>query len=208
MAKKTEIDTKTLNTLAYQLLETEVGGVSIYEKALECVVNDDLREEWTEYLEQTREHVKVARRVVEALGLDPDDKNGPGRKIVRMHAATLIEMMSAALEESDPGTAELVACECVVTAETKDHMNWSLLEHAMKGVKGEAGAVLKDAYEQVEDEEDEHIYHSKGWARELWIKALGLPAELPPPEERKDVKTAIGAERAKKARKPSARPPS
>jgi hypothetical protein len=40
-----------------------------------------------------------------------------------------------------------------------------------------------------------------GWARELWIESLGLPAVLPPPEEEKDVKTAIGAARAKMARK-------
>ena len=33
--------------------------------------------------------------------------------------------------------------------------------------------------------------------------ALGLPAVLPPPEEEKDVKTAIGAARAKQARKPT-----
>lgn len=30
---------------------------------------------------------------------------------------------------------------------------------------------------------------------------LGMPAVLPPPEEKKEVKTAIGAARAKKARK-------
>jgi hypothetical protein len=39
-----------------------------------------------------------------------------------------------------------------------------------------------------------------GWARELWIESLGLPAVLPPPEEEKSVKTAIGAARAKLAR--------
>ena len=39
------------------------------------------------------------------------------------------------------------------------------------------------------------------WSRGLWIESLGLPAVLPPPEEEKEVKTAIGAARAKKARK-------
>jgi hypothetical protein len=39
-----------------------------------------------------------------------------------------------------------------------------------------------------------------GWARELWIESLGMPAVLPPPEEEKDVKTAIGAARAKQSR--------
>jgi hypothetical protein len=32
---------------------------------------------------------------------------------------------------------------------------------------------------------------------DLWIESLGLPAVLPPPEEKKDVKTAIGAARVK-----------
>jgi hypothetical protein len=60
--------------------------------------------------------------------------------------------------------------------------------------------VLKEALEQVEEEEDEHLYHTTGWSRE-WIQSLGLPAVIPPPEEEKDVKTAIGAARAKQARK-------
>ena len=59
---------------------------------------------------------------------------------------------------------------------------------------------MKAACEEVEEQEDEHIYHSKGWCRELWIQSLGMPAVLPPPEEEKDVKTAIGAARAEKAR--------
>jgi len=67
-------------------------------------------------------------------------------------------------------------------------------------VKGETAKVLKDACERVEPEEDEHLYHTKGWARELWIESLGMKAVLPPPEEVKDVDTAIGAARAEKAR--------
>jgi len=35
----------------------------------------------------------------------------------------------------------------------------------------------------------------------LWLDSLGFPAVLPPPEEEKDVKTAIGAARAKQERK-------
>ena len=41
---------------------------------------------------------------------------------------------------------------------------------------------------------------SKGWCRELWIQSLGMDAVLSPPEEQKDVKTAIGASRAEQAR--------
>jgi hypothetical protein len=68
-------------------------------------------------------------------------------------------------------------------------------------MKGTMADALKEADEQVEDEEDEHLYHTKGWARELWIEFLRMPAALPLPEEEKDVKSAIGAARARLARK-------
>jgi hypothetical protein len=60
--------------------------------------------------------------------------------------------------------------------------------------------LLMPAYQQVEQEEDEHLYHTQGWTRELWIEALGMPAVLPPPEEERDVTTAEEAAKAKKAR--------
>jgi hypothetical protein len=80
-------------------------------------------------------------------------------------------------------------------------LNWELIAQVAEKSKGEDRKALKDAIEQVEKEEDEHLYHTTGWARELWIESLGLPAVIPPPEEEKDVKTAIGAARAKQARK-------
>jgi hypothetical protein len=110
-----------------------------------------------------------------------------------------------ALSSGPPEGAQLVAAECVVLAETKDHMNWELLGQVAKKSKGDEKKFLEAAQEKVEDEEDEHLYHTQGWTRELWIQSLGMPAQLPPPEEKKDVKTAIGAARAKQARKPTSR---
>jgi hypothetical protein len=109
--------------------------------------------------------------------------------------------MEMALSSGDPAAAEIVAAECVVLAETKDHLNWELIGQLVEKLTGTQKKVLKEAYEEVEEQEDEHLYHSTGWARELWIQSLGMPAVLPPPEEEKDVKTAIGAARAKQARK-------
>lgn len=85
-------------------------------------------------------------------------------------------------------------------AETKDHLNWHLIGAAAKKASGEIAKALKAAHEEVEDQEDEHLYQTTGWTRELWFESLGLPAVLPPPEEVKEVKTAIGAARAEKAR--------
>ena len=93
-----------------------------------------------------------------------------------------------------------VAGECVVLAETKDHLNWELLGAVAEKASGATATALKEACSEVEDQEDEHLYHSTGWTRELWIESLGMPAVLPPPEEKKHVTTAIGAARAKNAR--------
>jgi rubrerythrin len=185
--------------LLYQALETEQGGIQVYETALRCVQHDKLKEEWEKYLEETRHHEEVVRRLCEAFELDPDEET-PGRAVVRHHGQSLVEAMEQALEAGPPEAAQIVAAECVVLAETKDHLNWELLGEVASRVKGAQRESLKVALEEVEEQEDEHLYHTTGWARELWIEALGMPAVLPPPEEEKEVKTAIGAARAKKAR--------
>jgi rubrerythrin len=189
-----------LNELIYQMLETERGGIQVYETALRCVVNDELKEEWEEYLEQTKNHERIVLELMEKLGLDPEQET-PGRAVVRHIGESLVEAMEMARTNGPAEAAQLVACEAVVQAETKDHLNWELLHEASEKAKGEQKKALTLAYEEVEDQEDEHLYHSTGWCRELWIESLGLPAVLPPPEEEKEVKTAIGAARAKKARK-------
>jgi rubrerythrin len=186
--------------LLYQALETEKGGVMVYETALRCALNEDLKGELEEYLEQTRTHVDKVEGMLQTLGLDPESDT-PGRQVVRHIGESLVKAMKMALDAGEPSAAQLVAMECVVSAETKDHLNWELIGELVKDLKGEERQALKDARDEVEEEEDEHLYHSKGWCRELWIESLGLPAVLPPPEEAKDVKTAIGAARAKMARK-------
>jgi rubrerythrin len=187
-----------LEELLYQSLETERGGVRIYEKAVQCAQNDDLKKEWGEYLEQTRNHEVIMLRVLDAFGLDPENET-PGRQIIRTKAQTLVDSMDAAT--TDPVAAQLVAAECVVEAESKDHMNWELIGEVAGKLTGEEKTTLEEAHLEVEEEEDEHLYHTMGWARELWLESLGLPAVLPPPEEQKHTKSAIGAERAKQARK-------
>ena len=189
-----------ITELLYQALETEKGGIEVYMTALKCVVNADLRKEWEEYLDQTRNHERIVLELMDKLGIDPG-KETPGRLVVRHIGESLVEAMEMALDGAPPEAAQLVACECVVEAETKDHLNWELIHEIAEKAKGEQREALKAAYEQVEEQEDEHLYHSTGWCRELWIESLGMPAVLPPPEEEKEVKTAIGAARAKMARK-------
>lgn len=188
-----------VHNLLYEALETEAGGMQVYSKALECVIHEDLKEEWEKYLEQTTTHHQTLLQAFEELGLDPE-KETPGRKIVRHHGESLVKAMDMARQEAPPEAAEIVAAECIVLAETKDHQNWTLLNQVAEKATGKIKSAVKKAVEAVEDEEDEHLYHTMGWARELWIDSLGMKAVIPPPEEEKDVKTAIGAARAAQSR--------
>lgn len=185
--------------LLYQWYETELGGVQIYTTALKCVQNEELKEEWKKYLDQTKHHVEIVKNSLTELGMDPEQET-PGRAIVRHKGASLVKAMEMALEIGTPTGAELVAAECVIDGETKDHLNWHLIGEVAKNESGDTAKILKAAFEEVEDEEDEHLYHTKGWCRELWLDSMKINAVLPPPEEEKKVKSAIGAARAEHAR--------
>lgn len=199
--KRTSYNQEQVTELLYQALETEFGGELIYEQAVSAAINDDLREEWKKYLAETKHHQDVLLGVFEELGLDPEVQT-PGRAVVHHLGASLVKAIKKAVAEAEAGAAQLVAAECVILAETKDHSNWELLAHVAEHGHGPWTKVLQAAVDEIESEEDHHLYHTKGWARELWIESLGLPAALPPPEEVKNVETAIGAARAENAREP------
>ena len=197
--KNNTVNTNHVTELLYQALETEKGGVQIYATALRCALNKDLKDEWNKYLEQTKMHVQVVSEILTAMNLDLETET-PGRKIVRHIGDSLVQAMEMALRGPDLAAAQIVAAECVTLAETKDHLNWELIGEIAKQSTGDVSVALTQAHDQVEPEEDEHLYHTSGWTRELWIEALGMPAVLPPPEEEQDVQTAIEAARAKKSR--------
>jgi hypothetical protein len=192
------MNVKQVEELLLQSLEHEKGGVQVYTAALTCAVNPDLKKEWQKYLEETKSHVTSLEGVCRTLDIDPE-KETPGRAVVRHVGQSLVGAMTLALSSGDRAAAQLVACECVVLAETKDHMDWELIGKCADHLPAAQGKALKAAYDEIEDQEDEHLYHTKGWCRELWVESLGMKAVLPPPEERKNVKTAIGAARAEQS---------
>src|ERR1043165_4375796 len=103
------------------------------------------------------------------------------------------EMLIQALEHEMGGVKVYeTALKCV--------LNGEVIGEVSKKLTGAEGKALRDAYAEVEDQEDEHLYHSRGWMRELELQMLGLKAVLRPPEERKHVKTAVSAARAEHQR--------
>jgi rubrerythrin len=196
------MEMKMVKELLLQALEHEKGGVKVYETALKCVQNEDLKEEWEKYLEETEKHVQVLHDVCLQMNLDPEEQT-PGRKITHDIGASLIAAMETALGTGDKEMAECIACEMVTHAEMTDHFNWQLIGEVAKKMTGAEGKALKEAYQEVEDQEDEHYYHSKGWLRELALQGLGLKAVLPPPEEKEKVNSAMGQARAEQSRRKS-----
>src|SRR6185437_422648 len=146
--KEKAMNQEQVKELLLQSLEHEKCGVEVYQTALQCVRNDDLKEEFRKYHQQTRSHVQILTDLCIRMEIDPD-------------------------------AAEIVACECVALAEMKDHLDWELIGQVAKSAAGERKQAIQAAYDEVEDQEDEHLYHSRGWARELHLQALGLNAMIP-----------------------------
>lgn len=193
------METKQVKELLLQSLEHERGGIKVYETALKCVQNEELKEEWEKYLEETEVHVQLLQDACLQLQIDTEAQT-PVRAVVRDMGQSLVRAMESALAAGDKAAAEIVACECVTLAELKCHSNWELVGEVADKLGGADGKALKEAHAAAMEQEAEHYFHSKGWMRELSMKALGLKAVLPPPEERKEVTTAIGAARAEQER--------
>lgn len=175
-------DHPPLKELLLQALETETAGIQVYQLALACARNAELRAEWAEFLEQTENHQRVLLALFAELGLDPQQRT-PGRDAVGHIGQALVKAMQVAEATADAVSAELVACNCVLLAETRDHANWVLIGHAAARLGGPWSQALRRAFDAVHLDEDRHLLHNQGWCRELWLSALGFPAVLPPPEE-------------------------
>jgi hypothetical protein len=79
----------------------------------------------------------VVRGIFEGLGLDPD-ASSPGREVVHDIGASVVKAL-----------------------------NWERSGQVTENIKGDRAKVLRTAYEEVEGDEDEHLYHGMGWGREL-----------------------------------------
>jgi len=194
-----------ISDLLYEALETELGGVKVYKMALRCALHEETRSDWERFLQQTENHVRILQHLFEEIGLEPDLET-PGRQIVRHKGTSLIAAMEMALKMGPPTRAEKVAAECVVDAETKDHMNWELLGESIAGLTGKTAEVVRDAHQQVMAEEDEHLSISQAAAKALWMETLGVgggmrPVAMEPTAEKKIAQKTPGGPRAKHARK-------
>ncbi|HEV2430884.1 MAG TPA: hypothetical protein VGT43_05175, partial [Burkholderiales bacterium] len=102
------MEMQMVKELMLQSLEHEMGGTKVYETALKCVVNGDLREEWERYRQETEKHVQVLHDACLQLEIDPEEQT-LGRKITHDMGASLVAAMEAALGAGDQEQAQCVA---------------------------------------------------------------------------------------------------
>lgn len=85
-----------------------------------------------------------------------------------METAQLKELLMQSLAHERGGVKVYeTALKCA-----ENNLDWQLIAACAAAAKGDAGKMLKDAADEVEEEEDEHLYHTQGRCRELWFKAL------------------------------------
>ena len=186
--------------LLLQMLETEQGGVKVYETALRCVVNDDLKKEWEKYRSETTEHVQIVTKLVEHFEGDAD-ADSPGASWCATSGSRSSRRWRWRSRRAGPGGRPARGRRVRRARRDQGPPELGVARRGRTGLKGEDAKAVKDAFKRSRNRRTSTSITRTGWCRELWIESLGLPAVLPPPEEEKDVKTAIGAARAKKARR-------
>jgi len=192
MANQQGVDVSLVDLL-YQSLETELGAIRIYREAIDCAASEELRKEWMRYLSETRRHERVLLALFKSMGMDPTHATS-GRTAVASVSDALVKAMRQAREAASSAHAELVACDCVVLAETKSRANWELLGHIAAYGGEQHSRMLRVALEDVEHDDVHPLFHTRDWMRELWLYALGFAAILPPPGDLWRVRD--GSERA------------
>ena len=83
-----------------------------------------------------------------------------------LHFWAVDDAMKLAKGTAPPEAAEIVACECVVHAETKDHANWELLSAYGQSAKGdEKEAIDAASPPSISHDDASTIHHEEPVAR-------------------------------------------
>jgi rubrerythrin len=134
-----------------EMLAVEHGGVMFYEKALNELSHEDLRDRLEEFLEETRHHVELCEEMLDAAGGDPDEMS-PGAKAAQAKAEGLIAA------EVPEALADFSNIENLVLGETKDHWNWEMLSETAKLIEDrELKSVITAAVREAAKQEQDHL---------------------------------------------------
>ena len=149
--RQPELDSGKLIEFLSQMLAVEKGGVMLYEKALNGLSNEDLRENLEEFLEQTHRHVELCEEMLEQAGGSADESS-PAADAAQEKAEGLISV------EVQEEMSDFNNIENLVLAETKDNWNWEMLAEISKSIKDrELRSAISRAVKEVAKQERRHV---------------------------------------------------
>jgi ferritin-like metal-binding protein YciE len=156
--------------------------VMLYEKALEELSNEDLRDDLEEFLEQTRRHVELCEEMLDQAGASAQEST-PAAEAAEAKAKGLISV------EVSEEMHDFNNIENLVLAETKDNWNWEMLAEMSKSIKDrELRSAVSRAVREVSRQERRHLDWNTGTlselAREMMKQHAGQEEEGEEMEER------------------------
>ena len=113
--KQSRVGPEWLKDFLSEMLAVEMGGVKLYEKALNELEHSELEEKLTEFLRQTERHVELCTEMLEAAGSDASYKS-PGAEAAEQKADGLLSV------EVPAELTDLNNIENLVLAETEESL--------------------------------------------------------------------------------------
>jgi rubrerythrin len=153
-----------------EMLAVEMGGVKLYEKALNDLEHSEHEDKLNEFLRQTERHVELCTEMLEAAGGDSGYKS-PGAQAAEYKAEGLISA------QVPPEMTDLNNIENLVLAETKDHWNWETLASIAPKI-GDAGLkrMATKAVSEVRRQETAHLNWNEQTLSKLAMESSMHPA--------------------------------
>ena len=147
-------------------------GHALYRSVAARTHNPMLQRKYKHFGDETAEHVEILEDAISQLGGDPGYVSPAARAVRAMGDSTLQStfLTSGGL---DVMTAEMAMLDAVLVAETLDHANWEGVKAmADTAPSGPVSDVLREAYDRVGPEEDEHLE----WARTMRLRMTKMQA--------------------------------
>jgi rubrerythrin len=139
-----------------EFLAVEQGGAQLYRIAGERAQNNELKQMYQRFGEETMRHRDVLIDLIGKLGGDPNYISPSAR--IAMHKAESMLGWAHLAGPLTPWEVQLIDLENIVLAETKDLSDWTLLETLGEELDdGEVRQAIQAAVDEVLPDEDEHL---------------------------------------------------
>ena len=178
--KQIPVGTEWLKDFLSEMLAVEMGGVKLYEKALDELEHSDLGDKLAEFLRQTERHVELCTEMLEAAADDASYRS-PGAEAADQKAKGLLSVQVPA------ELIDLNNIENLVLAETKDHWDWEMLASIAPRIGDpELKRMASKAIREVSKQEQAHLNWNEQTLSKLAMESAMRAPDREVPEEEEE----------------------